>query len=479
MHTKTYAAIDLGASSGRVMLGTYDGEHLSLEEVHRFSNDPVTVGGTFYWDVLRLLHEIKTGLREAGLVLKDRGKTLSGIGIDTWGVDYGIIDRRGKLVGNPVHYRDSRTDGMPEAIYQKFSAEALYQETGIQLIQLNTVFQLAAEVKDNPAAFSERQTLLYMPDLLGYFLTGQKVSEFSIAATSQLLNADTGVYSGKVLDTIGVPGTAFPPIVQPGTVLGVLLPAVQEECGLGDVPVFSVCGHDTASAVCAVPSADESFAFISSGTWSLFGTEIDTPLRSAQAVKHNFTNERGPEGKVRFLRNHTGLWLIQESRRQWEREGRKYSYAQLEQSARAEADFTSVINTDDAAFTPPGDIPGRIRALCENSGVPAPQNVGQTVQCIYISLAAKYKQALADLKECTGKDFSAIHVIGGGTKDNYLCQLTADATGLPVLAGPTEATVIGNIGVQLAADGLLNGLADIRRCVYSSFPPIVYEPSQG
>ena len=469
MFEKNYIAIDLGASSGRVMLGRWDGHALGLEELHRFSNDAVRVCGTLYWDILRLLHEIKQGLAKAAQY------DIAAIGIDTWGVDFGLLDGRGRLLENPVHYRDARNDGVAEEVDKLIPPRELYEETGLQRLPFNTIYQLYSLKLQRPEALESAKTLLFLPDLLGYFLTGRMATESSIARTSQLLNVHTGEWSRRLFDTLELPRGLFGGIVPSGTALGPLLPEVQEETGLGAVPVISVCGHDTGSAVCAVPAGQEDFAFLSSGTWSLFGTELDRPIVDETSFALNMTNEGG-FGKTRFLKNITGLWLIQESRRHWNRHGGEYSYADLERLALEAPAFARFINPDDPAFIAHGNVPGRIGEYCTKTGQSAPASIGETVRCIYESLAMKYRATLEKLEACTGRRYPCLHVMGGGVKDGLLCKMTANACGIPVLAGPAEATVLGNLAAQMIAQGEVKGLREAREVVRGSVEVKEYLP---
>lgn len=457
---KRVLAFDFGASSGRAILGTFDGKKISLEEIHRFSNDPVMLGGTFYWDVLRLFHEIKQGILKA----KQAGG-FDSIGIDTWGVDFGLLDRDGRLLENPVHYRDSRNNGMIEKSGEFISRDRLYDITGIQFMEFNTAFQLLSLKLNRPELLQRAETMLFMPDLLSYFLTGKKVSEYSIATTSQLVDINTRTWSDEVISALGLPGKIFEKIVKTGTVIGKLSPEICEELGVEPVDVIAAAGHDTQSAVTAVPSLSKDFAFISCGTWSLFGTELESPIVNETSAAFNVTNEGGWDYSTAFLKNICGLWLIQESRRQWIREGSEYSYAELEKLALASEPFRCFIDPDAPDFTAPGDLPSRIKAFCERTGQYVPQTVGEVVRCIYESLALKYKFVFSGLKNCTGKEYGHINVVGGGTKDGLLCQMTASACGVPVYAGPIEATVLGNIAIQLMAKGDIKDIAEARRII--------------
>ena len=468
---KRILAFDFGASSGRAILGTFDGERIALEEIHRFPNDPVLVGGTFYWDVLRLFHEIKQGIlkaRQAG--------GFDAVGIDTWGVDFGLLDRDGRLLENPVHYRDARNAGMIEKAAERISRDRMYGLTGIQFMEFNTVFQLLSLKLNRPALLERADKLLFMPDLLGYFLTGKMTAEYSIATTSQLVDIHTREWSQEVADALGLPLRILPPIAPAGAVLGKLSDGICAELGVPPVDVISVCGHDTQSAVTAVPSAEKDFAFISCGTWSLFGTELDGPIINEKSKAFNVTNEGGYGYSTAFLKNICGLWLIQESRRQWKREGCDYSYAELEKLAVASEPFRCLIDPDAPDFVAPGDMPGRIKEFCRRTGQYVPQTVGETVRCIYESLALKYRHVFDGLKDCTGKDYACIHVVGGGTKDGLLCGMTASACNARVYAGPVEATVLGNVAVQLLSLGELKDIAEARRVIAAGENLKVFDP---
>lgn len=465
-------AIDLGASSGRGILGGFDGETLTLCENHRFSNDPVMVGGSFRWDILRILHEIKQSLRAVRL----SGEQVSGMGIDTWGVDFGLLDAHGELLANPVHYRDTRTVGVPEALEKTLPSRELYRLTGIQQLNFNSIYQLAAQKRDNPELLLAARRMLFIPDLLNYFLTGQMANEYTVTSTGALLNADTGRVATELFERLGVAPLVEEP-VQPGTVLGGLSSAVQEELGGMQLDVYHVASHDTASAVLSVPADGKDFVYISSGTWSLMGTELERPLITEESRCLNFTNEGGASGTIRFLKNIMGLWIVQESRRQWKREGKDYSFADLQKMAEAEPPLRSFINPDDPLFATPGDMPGRIAEYCRRTGQPVPENEGQIVRTIMESLALCYRVTFEGIAALRGKRASRIHIVGGGTKDTFLCALTANACGVPVVAGPVEATSIGNLCMQLIAKGELSGMDDARALVRRSFETTVYEPS--
>lgn len=469
--TKRVLAFDFGASSGRAIIGCFDGDKITLEEVHRFSNDPVSVGGTVYWDVLRLFYEIKQGIIKAKIA-----GGFDSIGIDTWGVDFGLIDSEGKLMENPVHYRDARTVGLVDEAFKTMPKEKLYGITGIQFMELNTLFQLISLKKYRPWMLERADKMLFMPDLFGYMLTDKMCAEYSIASTSQLIDLDKRTWSKEILDAFGIKESVFAPLVQPGTVLGELSKEICEECGVDPVPVISVCGHDTQSAITSVPCEDGDFAFLSSGTWSLFGTELDKPIVNETSMNINITNEGGFDGSTGFLKNIIGLWLIQESRRQWKREGKEYSYADLEKLALAAEPFKCFIDPDAPEFVPHGNIPERVREFCRKTGQYVPETVGEIMRCIYESLAMKYRLTFEKLRECTERDYPVIHVIGGGTKDGLLCQMTANSCDRTVKAGPIEATVMGNVAVQLMSDGSVENIGQARKIVAESSELKTFEP---
>lgn len=468
---KRVLAFDFGASSGRAIIGTLDNGKITLNEVHRFSNDPVTVNGTFYWDVLRLFHEIKQGLLKA----KQAGG-FDSIGIDTWGVDFGLLDKDGVLLENPVHYRDKRNIGMVEKAAKYIGKDEMYKLTGIQFMDFNTAFQLLSIKENRPELLARAQSLLFMPDLFAYFLTGNKVSEYSIATTSQLVDINTRDWSKEMLEKLGLPEKIFNRIVPSGSVTGYLSDEICEELGLEKVPVIAVCGHDTQSAVTAVPSEKEDFAFISSGTWSLFGTETKKPIVNDLSYSFNVTNEGGFGYSTAFLKNICGLWLIQESRRQWIREGKEYSYAELEKAALREKPFARFIDPDAPEFAVPGNLPARIADYCRRTGQSVPENEGQTVRCIYESLALRYRAVLEGIEKCTGKNYDSLNVVGGGTKDTLLCKMTADACNITVYAGPIEATVMGNVAVQLISGGDIADVVEARRIIANSGQLKCYSP---
>lgn len=471
---KRVLAFDFGASSGRAIIGKYENGKIELEEVHRFSNDPVSVNGTTYWDVLRLFHEIKQGIIKA----KQAGG-FDSIGIDTWGVDFGLLDEFGCLLENPIHYRDTRTVGMIEEAEKYISKREMYNITGIQFMELNTIFQLLSLKKERPHMLQRTDKMLFMPDLFAYMLTGEKNTEYSIATTSQMIDLQTNSWSGELLDKLGIRKDIFAPIVKSGTKVGFLSPEICEECGVESVPVIAVCEHDTQSAISAVPCPEGEFAFISSGTWSLFGTELEKPVVNDTTYEINVTNEGGYDFATGFLKNIIGLWLIQESRRQWAREGENYSYADLEKLALEAEPFKCFIDPDTPEFVPHGNLPERVREYCRKTNQYVPETVGEIMRCIYESLAMKYRETFEKIKECTGKDYPVIHVIGGGTKDTLLCQLTANSCGCEVKAGPIEATVLGNLAVQLISHGEIKDIKEAREIIASSENVVTYTPQSA
>lgn len=471
---KRVLAFDFGASSGRAILGIFDGSKITLKEVHRFSNDPVMVHGTVYWDVLRLFYEIKKGIIKA----KAEGG-FDSIGIDTWGVDFGLLDDEGRLLENPIHYRDLRTKGLIEDSFNCISKNRFYELTGIQFMELNTVFQLYSLKKQRPQILDKAKSLLFMPDLFAYFLTGEKVTEYSIATTSQLIDVKTKSWCSEIFESLGIPERLMGEIVMPGAKIRELSDDICEELGVPKAKVISVCGHDTQSAITAVPCADKNFAFLSSGTWSLFGTELDNPIVNDKSLEMNITNEGGCEGKTGFLKNIIGLWLIQESRRHWARNGEEYSYADLEKLALKEEPFRCFIDPDAPEFVPMGNIPERVRDYCRVTGQYVPESVGQIMRCIYESLAMKYRSTFTKIKECTGIDYSCIHVIGGGVKDGLLCRMTASSCNVTVKAGPIEATVLGNIAVQLLAQGCVENVTQARKIIEKSETITEYKPVEA
>ncbi len=445
---KIVAAVDLGASSGRVMAARVDGSGLELYEVHRFENEPVSVRGTLHWDILRLYGDVKHGLQRAAESFK-----LASAGVDSWGVDYGLLDASGTLIGNPVHYRDARTDGVCAGV----PFDELYAVTGIQHLPFNTIHQLTAAA--GTPALAAARTLLLIPDLLAYWLTGSVGAEVTNASTTALLDVTTRSWATEIIEGAGISPGLFPPLRQPGDLIG---PITAD--GLPEVPLIAVGSHDTASAVAAVPAAGPNFAYISSGTWSLAGVELTAPVLSEASREANFTNEAGIDGTVRFLRNVTGLWLLQECLRRW---GSPPLEPLLAAAAVVEP-LRFVVDTDDPVFLPPGDMPGRVVTWLAERGLPAPTRPAEIVRCVLDSLALAYRRALLDAQELSGHHADVVHIVGGGARNELLCQLTADALGLPVIAGPAEATALGNILVQARTLGAApRSLPELRAFVRS------------
>ena len=469
-----FLAFDFGASSGRAMLATFDGEKITLEEKHRFSNDPVSVNGDLHWDILRLFFEIKQGILKCA---NSGDRDIDCIGIDTWGVDYGLLDKKGKLLGNPYHYRDTRTDGMYEEAFKLVSKEEIYQNTGIAFNWFNTLFQLLSAKLSGDVTLENADKLLFIPDLFNYFLTGEKRCEYTIASTSQMFDSKTYEWATDMLEKMGIPTNLFADMVYPGEKVGVLKAELAEELGVEQIPVVAVASHDTGSAVASVPvDKGEDFVYISSGTWSLMGVELDEPMVTGDALNYNFTNEGGVNKTIRFLKNIMGLWLIQESRRQWDREGTLLSFDELEKQAKEATPFASLIDPDYHKFQTPGNMPKRIREYCEKTGQKVPETKGEIVRCIAESLAFKYRQVVEGMEDVTGKKYNVINIVGGGIKDKMICSFTANATGRKVSAGPVEATSIGNVIVQGMAMGAIRDLDEGRKIVKNSFPIDVYEP---
>ncbi len=469
----TMVAVDIGAQSGRVVVGRLDDGRLGIEEVHRFPNVPVTAGGRLHWDVLQLYEQVLDGLTAAARFAGDAAS----VGIDTWGVDFGLLDRDGALLGNPVHHRDRRTEGVMERVFATVPARELYERTGIQLMPFNTIFQLAALAEAGGRALEAADRLLLVPDLLHFWLGGVAVCERTNASTTQCLDPRSGAWTTDLLERLGMPATPFRELVPPATVLGSLRQDVAERTGL-DRAVVAVPGtHDTASAVAAVPFRDPRSAYISAGTWSLVGVELAEPLITDEAFASNLTNEAGVGGTVRLLRNVDGLWLLHECRNAWAAAGRTWTFEELNAAAETAPALRSFIEPNDPRFLAPGDLPGRIRAFCAETGQPEPGEPGEIVRCILESLALKHAQTVRMLAAVSGSQPLEIHIVGGGALNRPLCRWTAEAAGLPVLVGPVEATAVGNLVGQAIALGELGSLEEGREVVRSSFAPAVHEPS--
>jgi rhamnulokinase len=473
MAARRLLALDLGAESGRALLGRFTGERLELETIRRFPNEPVRLGGILYWDFPRLFGEVLAGIRGAG-------EGLDALGVDTWGVDFGLLDERGQLLGNPVHYRDRRTEGMMEAAWRRVPKAEIFASTGIQFMPINSLYQLLAMVQAGDPRLGAARTLLMMPDLFHRFLCGSLASELTDATTSQCFDPVRHAWAWNLLERLEIPRGMFPDVVEPGTVLGRLTPDVVAEVGPGasSAVVIAPATHDTASAVAAVPYRPGSrAAYISSGTWALVGVEVPEPVLSPGALACNLTNEGGVDGTFRLLRNVMGLWLLQECRRAWSRQSHAPDYAELVDLAARARPFAAVIDPDDQRFLRSGDMPALIRAFCEETGQTPPDEPGQVVRVVLESLALRFRWVLHHLEQVTGTPLDTVHVVGGGARNPLLCQLTADATGLLVLAGPVEATAAGNLLLQARALGDLSSLTEGRDLVRHSFPLDPYDPS--
>lgn len=467
-----YLALDLGAESGRAIVATLDGDKLTLNEVHRFGNGPVRLPDGLHWDVLRLWSEIKTGITAA----IQSGAQPVGIGLDTWGVDFALLDKNGALLGNPFHYRDARTDGVVEKAFERIPRAGIFAQTGIQFMQLNTLYQLYSMSLAKSPLFDIAETFVTIPDLFNYWLSGKIANEFTNSTTTQCYNPQTRDWAKDMLEALGIPSRLFGPVSQPGTVLGPLLPEVAKETGAGAIQVVAPACHDTGSAVAAVPARNQDFAWISSGTWSIMGAEVLRPAVDEKALAYNFTNEGGVFGTWRLSKNIMGLWLVQECRRTWRARGEDLSYDDLTRLATDAQPFLAVIDPDADLFFHPGDMPEKIRRFCAESGQPAPQTKGEIVRVALESLALKYRLTLEHVEELSGKRLDPIHIIGGGTKNRLLNQFSADCTGHAVVTGPVEATAIGNVLMQAIALGQIGSLDEARAVVRKSFDVEIFQP---
>lgn len=468
---KICLAVDLGAGSGRVVAGIFDGTRLELSEVNRFPNDPVKKAESWHWDLDRLFASIKQGI---ALAIKQYGDAVVSVGVDTWGVDYGLLDAQGKLLCAPFQYRDKRTQGMLEEACSRMPGREIYERTGIQFMFFNTLFQLLAEAKSPQIEKADR--LLFIPDLINYFLTGVVVNERSIASTSQLLNPGTQTWDYDLIKRMGLPERIFGKLMNAGTVLGELQPSVASETGAKNLRVITPASHDTASAVVGVPAEEAEPVFLSSGTWSIIGRELSRPVISDASYQATFSNEGGVFGTTRFLKNIAGMWLMQECKRAWDAAGQSISYDELENRAQAAAPFTSFIDPDAADFQAPPDMPAAITAFCRRTGQSAPADPGQFTRVIFESLAFKYRLMKELLARVTGKPIDRIYIVGGGSRNQILNQFAADALNCRVMAGPVEATSTGNIIMQLFALGEVRSLAEGRALVRRSVEPKVFQP---
>ena len=479
MSHPNFLAVDLGAESGRVILGALKENRLELQEVHRFENRPVRVGSSLYWDVLRLWSDIQHGLASA---YQQAGESLVSLGVDTWGVDFALLGAHDELLGNPYHYRDRRTDGMLEQAFGKVSRDEIYRQTGIQFMQINTLYQLLSMVIAGSPLLEAGRTFLNMPDLFNFWLSGVKTSEFTIASTTQCYNPLERDWARSMLDRLGIPSQIFGQVVPPGTALGELRPTLAAELNCGPVRVIATAGHDTACAVAAVPANSPAYIYLSSGTWSLMGVESRQPVISDESLAFNLTNEGGVNDTFRVLKNIMGMWLLQECRREWAHHGQGFSYAELTQMATQAPALQSFVRPSDARFLHPSDAQSgamviRIQAFCQETGQPIPRSHGEVTRCILESLALEYRRTVEQLSQVWDVELPIIHIIGGGSRNQLLNQMTADATGRIVVAGPVEATAMGNILVQAIATGYLASLEEARNLVRNSGEITTWQPS--
>lgn len=479
-HIPTVLAFDLGAGSGRAMIGelveTPSGgcKQLRMTEVHRFSNTPVRIGEHLHWNTLGLLQEIKTGISKAFQL----GFKPESCAIDTWGVDFGLLDANGELLGLPYHYRDCQTEGLVEELSDKLGAERLFAESGLQFMPFNTLYQLYAMKKANSPKLDAAKTLLLTPDLLNYFLTGRMACEFTMATTTQLYNPGKKAWNKALMQELELPDSIFIDPVQPGTEIGALTEEISTELGVPRLKVMAAASHDTESAAAAVPFSSEAFAYLVCGTWSLLGTPMKQPLLHSEVLKQEFSNEGGAGGTFHLLKNIMGLWILQESKRIWEQEGQPLTYPQLVAEAKASEPFRSLIDPDDLRFMNPVSMPEEIVSYCRDTGQPEPRTIGETVRCILESLALRYRMVLEQAEQLTGAAFEGLHMVGGGIQNELLCRFTAGAIGRPVWTGPVEASAIGNMLVQLQAAGYLADMQEGVELVKASFPISTYEPEQ-
>ncbi len=474
MSEKTiYLAVDLGGGSGRVLAGEFDGQRIHLCELNRFENRPLELPDGRHWNITGIFLDILDGLKAASAKYGHRPTSM---GIDTWGVDYVLLDKNGHVLGLPFQYRDRRTEGMMEKAFARVSPKEIYEATGIQLMPFNSIFQLLSELENKSNILNEAEDILFTPDLLGYWLTGNKTQERSIVSTSQLYNPGTEDWDRELIQRLGLPGRLFKTIRNPGTKLGGLRLVLQERTGLKHLQVITVGGHDTASAVAAVPSQQKTPAFLSSGTWSLMGLELPAPIISERSYLDAFSNETGVGGTTRFLKNICGLWIIQECRCHWRDRGKNHSFAGMAGLAAKAEPFRSLIDPDDPRFAEAGRMPDKIGDFCAETGQPIPKSPGEIIRCVYESLALRYAEVWENLPNYIGEKPECLHIVGGGCQDTLLNQFTANALNAPVKAGPVEATGLGNILAQMIADGTIHSLAEGRRIVAASFPVETYFP---
>ncbi|HNS32969.1 MAG TPA: rhamnulokinase family protein [bacterium] len=481
METKKILAIDLGAESGRGVLGEFTGDKITVKELYRFSSQNVKIHSHIYWDVLSIFSEIKKIISLAG-----REGNIEGIGITTWGVDYGLFGDNGLLLSNPFHYRDSRTKGVPEEVGALVGSERLYEKTGIQSIPIASLFQLYATKKEFPYLFDDARKLLFMPDIFNFFLTGEQVSEYTIATTSAMYNSNShgqmraprGNWNYDILEELGLPGNILADVISPGTFIANVTADVKEETGCGDIPVYAVCCHDTASAVAGVPAGENLWAYISSGTWSLLGVEIENPIINEKSFRYNFSNEGGFGGTIRFLKNIMGLWIWQECRKEWVKEGKEYSYLEMTEMADKAKSFSAFIDINRSEFLFPGNMVEKIQSFCSKTGQEVPQGIDSITRVILESLAMEYKYAFENLEDSLQNKIETLHIVGGGSQNRLLSQFSASATKKTVMAGPVEATSAGNLLVQAMAKKDISDISQLRTVVRNSFPLFVYQPKE-
>ncbi len=472
MKTQHFFALDLGATSGRSIIATLQDGKITLKELTRFPNKIIRVGDKYFWNIYSLFEELKNGLRVAA----SEGIQIDSIGIDTWGVDFVYVAEDGSLLNLPRAYRDPYTNGIPEEYFTKVPKKEVYDSTGIQFMNFNSLFQLYAAKKENSSALNNAKCILFMPDALSYLLTGKKVCEYTIASTSQILNPHTKKFESKLLESVGIPASIMLPVVMPGELVGNISESIQSECNLGAIPVIAVAGHDTGSAVAAVPAENENFAYLSSGTWSLMGIEVKDPIINEQTFELNFTNEGGVEGTTRFLKNITGMWLLEQCRKEWELQGKSYTYPEIVEMSNSVDNFQFLIDPDYAGFANPESMVKAIADYCKKTNQKTPENHAEYIRCIFDSLALKYKYVLGCLQQVAPFKIEKLHVIGGGSQNNLLNQATANSIGIPVVAGPSEATAIGNVMMQAKGLGVVKSLDEMRAIIRNSVSPEVFQP---
>lgn len=468
-------ALDLGATSGRSIIGTLEGGKLELQELTRFPNTIIRVQNKCYWDIYTLYEALKEGLCAAA----SKELKPDSIGIDTWGVDFVYVAEDGTLLNLPRSYRDPYTEGAPEEYFTKLSRREVYERTGIQIMNFNSLFQLYAARKENSSALNQAKNILFMPDALAYLLTGEKHCEYTIASTSQIVNAYNKKIDPQLLEVVNISPTVFPAVVMPGQTVGYVQESIAGACGIIRTPVIAVAGHDTASAVAAVPAEDGNFAYISSGTWSLMGIEVKEPIINEQSYQLNFTNEGGVDGTIRFLKNITGMWLLEQCRKEWDKADKCYTYPEIVDMSNSAEGFRSLIDPDDSSFANPECMTKAIVDYCHRTNQPHPEKHEQFIRCIFDSLALKYKHVLNSLQEVAPFPINKLHVIGGGSQNRLLNQMTANAIGIPVVAGPSEATAMGNIMIQAMGLGIVNSLQEIRDVIRNSVSPEVFMPKDS